>query len=200
VIFDLIGIKRYIEPLKTSMRRCVGVVCGIAADVREIRSMTIQAREVRDIAATNTAQVFTLLTHVQMAQNQLSERMEDLYGAMSDRGDGKGADVGALVDAAISMRDELEHLRMYASVRGDSELSKQMDLLMLVCDKKLTDAGIRKVERDGEAYAQETDIIANVEYIRGIENGTITKTLSGCYMHRGEIVKRASVVVNRADS
>ncbi len=131
----------------------------------------------------------------QRKQKELAMQMEELYDQVS----GKNADIDAklLLDALIALRDEAEDLRMFANAREDEGLRGQVDLFTRVCDRKLTDAGIQKLRREGEPYNQTLDIVSSAETCRELPHNTVVRELSGCYSYGGTVVKRAAVVINQ---
>lgn len=133
------------------------------------------------------------------AHKELSLQIEELYDRVTDPAPVVDPDTEQLVGAAVCLRDELEHLRTYAFAKSDEELNRQIGLLLLICDRKLFQAGISRIERLGEIYDPALDAVSDVEYAPALESGVITKVLSGCYKYRGATVRRATVIVNKGE-
>jgi len=126
-------------------------------------------------------------------QKELSLQMEELYDCMSD-------DTRPLIDALIALRDGVENLSAYSLVRGDEDLKRQMTLFIQVCDRKLSEAGIRRIEREAKSYDGAMDVAIDVVYAPDMEPNVIAKVVSGCYTYRGTVVKRAEVILCKGEA
>jgi molecular chaperone GrpE (heat shock protein) len=146
-----------------------------------------------------SAQISLLFEQILKAQKGFSLQMEEIYDCAFSSEPDAGEAVKPLVAAIIFLRDEIEYLREYAAVRNDEELKRQVDLLIKVCDRKLYEEGIQKIDRENEPYDREMDVVTEVEYGSDIGRNVITKVLSGCYKYQGEIVKRANVIICKGE-
>jgi molecular chaperone GrpE (heat shock protein) len=183
MLFDRFDVKKSIAPLADSLD-------GNRAAINDLTAQ----------ASLQFAQVSLQFEQAQRAQRELSLQIEELYDRVADPAPVLGCDTEQLLGAAVSLRDELEHLRAYALQRADEELTRQIELLLLICDRKLSEAGLSRIERAGAAYDGALDTVSDVEHRPDIENGVITRVLSGCYKYRGLTVKRANVIVNKGAS
>jgi molecular chaperone GrpE (heat shock protein) len=183
MLFDRFDVKKSIAPLADSLD----------GNRAAINALTAQA-------SLQFEQVSLQFEQAQRAQKELSLQIEELYDRVTDPAPVLDCDAEQLVGTAVSVRDELEHLRAYTLSRGDEELNRQIELLLLICDRKLSEAGISRIERTGKTYDWTLDAVSDVEHMPDIENGVITKVLSGCYKYRGFTVKRANVIVNKGAS
>lgn len=182
MLFDQFNAKKSIDPLKEAVGQNRSVLDALALQ-----------------ASSQAEQLACLSEQAHRAQEELSLQIEELYDRVTDPAPVVDADTKQLVSAAVSLRDELEHLRAYAFATSDKALDRQIELLLLICDRQLSQAGISRIERLGEIYDPALDTVSDVEYAPNLENGVNTKALSGCYKYRGVIVRRANVIVNKGE-
>lgn|GEM_PF-6719185 len=194
MLFDFFHMGKRIKPLIESMD----------ANKDALRVLSLQATEqfahMQRAQKELSLQAAEQFTHMQTAQKELSLQVEELYDYVSDAKSVDEGETKPLVDALIALRENIEHLSVYSHTRDDEDLKHQMELFITVCDRKLSAAGIWRIEREGKPYDCAMDVAVDVAYVTDMEPNMITKVLSECYTYRGAIVKRAEVVICKGET
>jgi molecular chaperone GrpE (heat shock protein) len=167
---------------------------------KRIKSLIELTAENQGAIKALSQQVAEQYTQMRRAQKELSLQMEELYDCVSDLKPVGESEPKLLVCALIALRDNIEHLREYSLARNDEDLKHQMELFIPLCDKKLSEVGVRRIEREGKPYDCAMDMAVDVAYTPDMEPNAIATVLSGCYTYCGEIVKRAEVILCKGET
>jgi molecular chaperone GrpE (heat shock protein) len=186
--------KKCVEPVTAAIQENCGAVNILT---ERMSSQTAQTSLQTEHMLKTQYELSKQQKELSMQQKELSLQIEELYDCVSAPQPEEYDNIWTLVAALISVRDEIEHFRRYA--QNDQELLRHVELLLKICDRKLFESGILKIEREGKYYDRKLDVATDTEYAPTIPQNVITKELSGCYKYLGEIVRRANVVICKGE-
>jgi len=180
VFFDFLCLKKRIGPLIKLL------IEAVETNTDMVKLLSQQAAE--------------RFTQTQKMQKELALQVEELYECVAESKPKDEDDIKPLVYALIALREEIEHMRAYMIKMGDEDMKRQVELFILISDRKLSEAYVRKIERVLKPYDPAMDVAAGVYHAPGMEPNTILEELAGCYMYRGTIVKRAEVILAKGET
>jgi len=132
------------------------------------------------------------LRKVENRQKETGLQLEEIDGFLQG-----GGNEPALVDALIALTDTIGDFYYFAAADRDSPLYEQAMMMWNTAINAAEEAGLEMIDAACEPFDFSRHSVENVEQNDNIPNGYVIKTLKCGYVYRDEIIRRATVVVNK---
>jgi len=135
------------------------------------------------------------LYKIETKQKETSLQLEDIDDFIQN-----GGRETALIDTLISLADTIYDFYYYAGTDEDSPLSEQARMMWNSAKTAAESAGLEIIDAGSEPFDFNFHSAENTEQDCYLPNGYVIKTLKCGYIYKDEVVRRASVIVNKIDN
>jgi len=150
----------------------------------------LQINESLKTVSDNIAGVAERLRALEDKQNEESVRLEAITEFVQD-----GA--RPFVDALTNLADGVEEFYRSA-VEENSPLRERAGAMWDLAKAQLESAGIAVIDNKGEAFDIGRETASSTVDWSGLPDGRVAKTLRCGYVFRGDVIRRAEVLVSKA--
>jgi molecular chaperone GrpE (heat shock protein) len=105
-----------------------------------------------------------------------------------------------LIDAFIDLVDIIGDFYFFAAADTSSPLFEQAQMMMNTAKSTAETAGLEIIDAVNEPYNFNYHDIHSIEQDYHIQNGFVIKTLKFGFLYNNEIIRRATVVMNKIDT
>jgi molecular chaperone GrpE (heat shock protein) len=133
------------------------------------------------------------LRRIEIKQKETSIQLEEIDNSLQN-----GSET-ALVDALIALTDTVADYYFFASGDEGSPLFEQAQMMWNRAKNAAEAAGLEIIEPDNEPFDFRLHSVESVGQDINIPSGYAIKTLKFGYIYKGEVVRRAAVVVNKIE-
>ena len=139
------------------------------------------------------AEINERLRKIENRQKETGIQLEEIDGFLQG-----GGNEPVLVDALVMLIDIIEDFYCFASAEADSPLAEQSMMMWNTALSAAETAGIEIITAAFEPFDFNRHTAESTEQDGRAPNGYVIKTLKCGYIYKGEIVRRATVVVNKS--
>jgi molecular chaperone GrpE (heat shock protein) len=163
---------------------------GMENKLKNISNLDLKMNNAADLLAGCALDMRKLERHQKEASIQLDEINELLNN---------GGDTALLLDSLIGLADLIENFYLFASEDRESPLFGQGELMWKAARKKLDAAGLKIINGEGMPLDSRLHSPVRTDFDESLPNGHVIGTLASGYTRDGEVIRRASVIVNKKD-
>ena len=138
------------------------------------------------------AEINERLRKIENRQKETGIQLDEIDGLLQG-----GGNEPALLDAVIMLIDSIGDFHYFASLDEVSPLAEQSMMMWNTAINAAETAGIELIAAAGEPFDFTCHSVESTEQDDRLPNGYVIKTLKCGYIYKGEIMRRASVVVNK---
>jgi len=168
----------------------------VAEEIGELR----QSINGLDLELKQTAGILeglvTNLRKVDNRQKETSIQLDEISELLQE----DTSEVRLLIDALTAIAGQLENFYLFASEDKQSSLFEQAGMMWGAARKSLEGAGITTIGGEGFPVDFLLHSPVRTDADERFPEGYVLKTLESGYVYKSEIIKRASVIVNKKNS
>ena len=172
---------------KKAKKEQAGQGIGIAAE-KAIESMM-------DYLPGQMTEINDRLHKIESKQKEAIFQLDEISGILND-----GGETDVFIEAIISLTDNIENFYRYAAKDADSPLFEQARMMWEGAMDSVALAGIEIIDDKDIPFDFRRHIAEESKNSSNFSQGYVIETIKSGYIFNNEVVRRASVIVNRGDS
>jgi molecular chaperone GrpE (heat shock protein) len=141
----------------------------------------------------NATEINERLRRIETKQKETSIQLDEIDNSLQN-----GSET-ALVDALIALADTVADYYFFAAEDESSPLFEQARMMWNKAKNAAEAAGLEIIEPDNEPFAFRLHSVESAKQNIDMPNGHVIKTLKFGYIYKGEVIRRAAVIVNRIE-
>jgi molecular chaperone GrpE (heat shock protein) len=134
------------------------------------------------------------LRRIEIKQKETTVQLEEIDDFLQN-----GGSEDALIEALVALTDTIGDFYFFAAADEDSPLFEQARMMWSKAKTAAENAGLEIIEPYDEPFDFRLHSAESTERNTDMANGYVIKTLKCGYMYKDKIVRRAAVVVNKAE-
>ncbi|MDR0473336.1 MAG: nucleotide exchange factor GrpE [Treponema sp.] len=142
----------------------------------------------------NVTEINERLRRIETKQKETSIQLEEIDNSLQN-----GSET-ALVEALVALTDIIADFYFFATADADSPLHEQAHMMWNTAKNAARATGLEIIEPDNEPFDFRLHSVEGAEQNIDVPNGYVIKTLKFGYIYKGEVIRRAAVIVNRIDN
>lgn len=139
------------------------------------------------------AQLEELLDMIQNHEDILNAQIEEVKASKKHK-----IEASSLINAIIAIMDEIENIYRL-SQKHEMEISMQYSSMWTKLINILSKAGIAVVGLQRDIFNSNYYTVLGITYDKDFDNEMVVEVVNSGYVYNGEIIRRASVIVNKIE-
>jgi molecular chaperone GrpE (heat shock protein) len=140
----------------------------------------------------NLADMNERLRRIEIKQKETNIQLDEIDNFLQN-----GGNEYVFIDTLITLTDTIADFYFYAD--ADSPLFEQAQMMLNTAKSAVEATGIEIINAGNEPFDFRLHSAESTEQDAGIPNGYVIKTIKFGYNYKNEVLRRASVIVNKID-
>ena len=138
-----------------------------------------------------------LLLEIKEYLNRVEKKQKESSLQLDDISEMLGGDTGVYIDALIETADVIEDFYRYAVESSEVSLYTQAKMMWDSAKSTLENAGLEVIDDKGAVFDFKYHTAKGTSSVLGVPDGCILKIIKSGYVKNGDIIRQASVIVNK---